>query len=106
MAPGVDKTQSPDKDLVQKERVLLRKYAGFLDSFLKALESQVTALHALQVFCYSQSFPKGMLRRWFVALYEFGIIEEDAFSKWREDVTDAYPGKGEALFQVRRKLYR
>ncbi|KAI4500440.1 hypothetical protein M0802_004402 [Mischocyttarus mexicanus] len=104
LAPGVDKTQFPDKDLVQKERTLLRKYAGFLDTFLHALESQVTALHALQVFCYSQNFPKGMLRRWFVALYDFGIIEEDAYSKWREDVTDAYPGKGEALFQVYRWL--
>lgn len=43
----------------------------------------------------------GMLLRWFVYLYNLEIVEEEAFLKWREDdVTDAYPGKGEALFQV------
>jgi len=33
-------------------------------------------------------------------MYELEIVEEEAFLKWREDVTDAYPGKGKALFQV------
>lgn len=33
-------------------------------------------------------------------LYNLEVCEEDAFLRWREDVTDAYPGKGEALFQV------
>lgn len=41
-----------------------------------------------------------MLLRWFIALYELSTIDEDAFIKWKEDVTDAYPGKGKALFQV------
>lgn len=43
----------------------------------------------------------GMLLRWFMYLYNLEVCEEDAFLRWREDVTDAYPGKGEALFQVR-----
>lgn len=42
-----------------------------------------------------------MLLRWFVNLYNLEIIEEEAFLKWKEDLTDAYPGKGKALFQVR-----
>lgn len=42
----------------------------------------------------------GMLLRWFMYLYNLEVCEEDAFLRWREDVTDAYPGKGEALFQV------
>jgi hypothetical protein len=42
----------------------------------------------------------GMLLRWFVNLYDLEIVEEDAFLKWKEDITDAYPGKGKALFQV------
>jgi hypothetical protein len=41
-----------------------------------------------------------MLLRWFVNLYDLEIVEEDAFLKWKEDITDAYPGKGKALFQV------
>ncbi len=54
----------------------------------------------LQVFCFQQQFPKGMLLRWFVALYEADIIQETVFLKWKEDVNDAYPGKGKALFQA------
>lgn len=42
----------------------------------------------------------GMLLRWFTALYELEIAEEEAFLRWKEDITDAYPGKGKALFQV------
>lgn len=33
------------------------------------------------------------------------IVDEEAFLNWKEDVTDAYPGKGNALFQVR-QLWR
>lgn len=33
-------------------------------------------------------------------LYDFEIIEEDAFISWKEDVNDEHPGKGRALFQV------
>lgn len=35
-----------------------------------------------------------------MALYELSIIDEEALMKWKEDVNDAYPGKGQALFQV------
>lgn len=45
-----------------------------------------------------------MLLRWFVNLYDLEIVEEDAFLKWKEDITDAYPGKGKALFQVNQWL--
>lgn len=42
-----------------------------------------------------------MLLRWFVNLYDLEIIEEDAFLTWKEDLSQDYPGKGKALFQVR-----
>lgn len=45
-------------------------------------------------------FVPGMLLRWFIHLYDLEIVEEEAFMKWKEDLTDAYPGKGKALFQV------
>lgn len=41
-----------------------------------------------------------MLLRWFVNLYNLEVVEEEAFLKWKEDITDDYPGKGKALFQV------
>lgn len=69
------------------------------------IESQVTALHALQAFWFSHNFPKGMLLRWFDGLYRLEVIEEDAYFKWKECVTDAYPGKGKALFEVNRILF-
>lgn len=44
----------------------------------------------------------GMLLRWFHNLYDLEVIEEEAFMKWKEDISDDYPGKGNALFQVRK----
>jgi hypothetical protein len=40
----------------------------------------------------------------FVNLYDLDVIEEEAFLKWRDDVSDDHPGKGKALFQVHRIL--
>ena len=85
---------------MEKELVMLTKYEGMLQTLLPTIETQVTAVHSLQVFCLSHSFPKGMLLRWFIALYDLSIIDEEAYMRWKEDVNDAYPGKGEALFQV------
>lgn len=42
----------------------------------------------------------GMLLRYFVNFYDMEIIEEEAFLSWKEDVTQEYPAKGKALFQV------
>lgn len=73
-------------------------------AFLKEIRLQVVALYALQVHCLNNNFPKGMLLRWFDLLYSLEIIEDEAFLKWKEDVTDEYPGKGKALFQVNQWL--
>lgn len=104
-APGVDPNKL-DKVVLDKEQELQRRYARLLRTFLTDSESQVTALHALQVFCFSHDFPKGMLRRWFNAFYVLEVIDEEAYFKWQECVTDAYPGKGKALFQVHSWLVR
>jgi len=93
-ASGADKCQ-------EKEKALLEKFKPVLDTFLNNhIDLQVVAVYALQTYCFALTFPKGMLLRWFVNLYDLEVIEEDAFLKWREDITDAYPGKGKALFQV------
>lgn len=96
-------------------------FSRILNAFLTGhLNLQLISIYALQVFCFQNQFPKGifitfvrvnldymilkpflgMLLRWFTALYELEIIEEEAFLRWKEDITDAYPGKGKALFQV------
>ena len=42
----------------------------------------------------------GMLLRMFVLLYDSEVVEEEAFMRWKEDVSEKHPGKGKALFQV------
>lgn len=68
------------------------------------VDLQIAALYAAQVFCYSHGFPKGMLLRFFMNLYDMEVVEEEAFLKWKEEVNDQYPGKGKALFQVNQWL--
>lgn len=41
-----------------------------------------------------------MLLRWFSEFYDNNVIEEEAYMRWKEDLSDVYPGKGKALFQV------
>jgi len=43
----------------------------------------------------------GLLLRMFMNLYNFEVIDEDAFMQWKEELNDVHPGKGQALFQVR-----
>lgn len=98
---NTDPASIPDKVVVEKEKQMLKKFSQLLQTFLhNQVYLQIVAVYAIQVYWYSLNFPKGMLLRWFVCLYEFEIIEDEAFLKWREDVNDAYPGKGKALFQV------
>ena len=66
---------------------------------------QLSAVYALQVFCHEVGYPKGLLLRSFVNFYELDVMDEQAFLKWKEDVNDAFPGKGKALFQVREKRH-
>lgn len=96
-----DPTKLPEKQIVEAEKKLLISFSRILNAFLNGnLDLQLIAVYALQVFCFNQKFPKGMLLRWFTALYELEIVEEEAFLRWKEDITDDYPGKGKALFQV------
>ncbi|XP_055378882.1 eukaryotic translation initiation factor 4 gamma 2 [Condylostylus longicornis] len=102
---GSDLMKNPDKSIIEKEEDLFQKYCHILEAFLTGdTQLQLIAVYALQVFCYNARFPKGMLCRWFKNLYESNVIEEEAFFRWKEEVTDEYPGKGTALFQVNQWL--
>lgn len=80
---------------------MLETYRPILVAFLHEQPNlQLIAVYSLQSHFYALDFPRGQLLRWFMALYDLEIVEEEAFLRWKEDVTDAYPGKGKALFQV------
>jgi len=92
-----DEVEQEDKD---KEKEMILAFKEVLQPFLVSAELQLASVYSLQVFAFSKGFPKGLLLRWFVALYEADIVEEAVFLRWKEDVNDSYPGKGKALFQV------
>jgi len=92
-----DEAEQEDKD---REKEMILAFKEVLQPFLVSAELQLAAVYSLQVFAFSKGFPKGLLLRWFVALYEADIVEEAVFLRWKEDVNDSYPGKGKALFQV------
>jgi len=105
--PGDDEEQlaAPSKEQLDEEKNLLLSFKPVMQKFLHDhIDLQVSALYALQVHCDAKQFPKGMLLRYFVHFYDMEIIEEEAFLSWKEDVTQEYPGKGKALFQVNQWL--
>lgn len=53
--------QGPDKASQEKEKTLLEKFKPVLQAFLHAhIDLQVVAVYALQVYCFSLDFPKGV----------------------------------------------
>ncbi len=90
-----------DKAAAEAEKTLLSRFKPVLQPFAgESAGHSLTAVYALQVFCHELGFPKGLLLRNFNNFYDMDILEERAFLQWKEDVNDAYAGKGKALFQV------
>jgi translation initiation factor 4G len=105
MQEGADTTVTPDKALAEQEKELVEKFKVVLQKFLlDKIPLHVTAIYALQVYSFNNSSPKGLLLRMFMNLYNFEIVDEEAFIKWKEEVNDVHPGKGQALFQVNQWL--
>jgi len=88
----------------EAEKEMIVRFKPVLKAFLTLKSLQLDAVYALQVYFHMAKFPKGLLLRWFVALYESDIVDENTFMTWKEDVNDTYPGKGKALFQVNQWL--
>uniref|UniRef100_A0A8C1ZW69 Eukaryotic translation initiation factor 4 gamma 2 n=1 Tax=Cyprinus carpio TaxID=7962 RepID=A0A8C1ZW69_CYPCA len=102
---GDDQLSAPTKEQLDQEKQLLLAFKPVMQKFLhEHVDLQVSALYALQVHCNTHAFPKGMLLRYFVNFYDMEIIEEEAFLAWKEDITQEFPGKGKALFQVNQWL--
>jgi translation initiation factor 4G len=102
---GVDVSSAPSKADTDMETQLLNKFKGVLQKFLlDKLALHVTALYAVQVYAHSNNNPKGLVLRMFEALYDMGVVYEEAFLQWKEEVNELHPGKGKALFQVNQWL--
>ncbi|KAI0215321.1 Eukaryotic translation initiation factor 4 gamma 2 [Lamellibrachia satsuma] len=105
LVEGQDTSLLPDKSVIEEEKQLLGKFMGVLQKFLvDASQLQLAAIYALQVLCYNNHFPKGLLLRLFMFMYDSEVIDEEVFLRWKEEVNEQYPGKGKALFQVNQWL--
>jgi translation initiation factor 4G len=98
-------TTTSTPSVADLEKDLLSKYNAVFHAFLNEKpDLQLVALYALQSYSHDLGFPKGLLLRWFIMLYDLEVVEEEVFLKWKEDINDEYPGKGKALFQVNQWL--
>ena len=90
-----------DKKVAEAEKEGIKSFVNLLKSFVfDKTPLQLTALYAMQSVAHEVKFPKGMLLTWFNSLYDDEVVEDEVFLKWKEDINDDYPGKGQALFQV------
>lgn len=102
---GDEQLASPSKEQLDQEKQLLLFFKPVMQKFLHDhSDLQVSALYSLQVHCNANAFPKGMLLRYFVNFYDMEIVEEEGFLAWKEDMSQEFPGKGKALFQVNQWL--
>merc|ERR1719233_725412 len=77
MKEGIDTSVLPDKSVQEQEKSLFSNYQQIMLRFLHESSSrQMIALYALQVFCYDNQFPKGMMLRMFTYLYDLEIVDE------------------------------
>jgi hypothetical protein len=67
----------------------------------KSLSKQIEGIYAMQVYASSKGFPKYFLAHLFNQMYDLEIIEEEAFFRWKDEINENYPNKGQALFYVR-----
>ncbi|XP_060572704.1 eukaryotic translation initiation factor 4 gamma 2-like, partial [Ruditapes philippinarum] len=101
LGEGCDPKSNPSKTLQEKEKQLLDEMKDVVQKFVQENTGlQMHSLYAAQVFCYNNNYPKGMMLRLFMDLYDMEVVDEEVFLKWKEEVNDEYPGKGKALFQV------
>ena len=131
---GSDSNPQVNEKLVkEREKELLHKFKPIFHEYLhEHVDLQIISIYALQAVWFALKSPKGtllknaqfrnrsmswsyshsqtyrkfvvVLLRWFMNLYELDIIEEEALLKWKEDIRDDFPGKGQALFQVNQWL--
>ena len=97
----VNDSENIDK---KRESELLSSFSQCLKALVKSTEQELILLKALQESLITEKLKKGALLRWFMALYEEEVVQEETFLKWKEEVDARYEGKGEALIQLNKWL--
>jgi translation initiation factor 4G len=92
----------PDDKAPKTERELFKRLAPLLRIFTNdKLSAQVAVLYALQVFCFQRQHPKGLMLRMAMNLYDFDVVDDEGFVRWREEINETVPGKvGSILGQL------
>lgn len=92
-----------NKNNINNQKQLIQKYQNILQDYLKkSLSKQIEAIYAMQVYASSKGFPKYFLAHLFNQMYDLEIIEEEAFFRWKDEINENYPNKGQALFYLQR----
>eukprot|EP00040_Diaphanoeca_grandis_P022402 m.120369 g.120369 ORF g.120369 m.120369 type:complete len:1063 (+) comp28799_c0_seq10:108-3296(+) len=96
-------TTTPEgkKQMKVDEKTTLQALAAILEKYVtENVTKQVDIIYALQTFCFDHKFPKGMMLRWSVHLYELDVVEGESWLSWKEEVNYDIPGKGDALIET------
>jgi len=68
------------------------------------LLAQMQVLWGIQTYCDTQGFPKVddeyLVQGMFRSMYKYDLADDEAFEAWKEDETDAHPGKMKAIIQT------
>lgn len=67
-------------------------------------KKQKLVVYSGQVWCHANGNPRGFMLRSSGHLYDLDVVEEPAFRAWREEVTDEFPGKANALIAINEYL--
>ena len=60
----------------------------------------VACLFAVQAFLNTAGWPKGVVEGIFLKFYQEDIVDDDAFTQWKEDTTTKVPGRMQAIMQT------
>lgn len=92
------------KDELKEEKALLLVLLPLVAKYADSTPKQVGVIYAAQAFCFTNRFPKGLVLRIAMALYDEDVVEQAAWMHWREEINDHEPGKGDALVDLNEYL--
>lgn len=92
------------KDELKEEKALLLVLLPLVGKYADSTHKQVGVVYATQALCCANRFPKGLMLRVAMALYDEDVVEQKAWMHWREEINDHEPGKGDALVALNEYL--
>lgn len=92
------------KEERDEEKALLLATFRLIAPYASSEDRQIGLIYTAQAFCYANGFPKGLLLRVANELYDNDVVEQSAWMKWREEINDDEPGKGDALVALNEYL--